>query len=248
MNYSGYVTAIGDLLQYTVADSASATPFADTDINNILPDMINYAELRMYREFDFLSTIMSPTAFCFVGNRYITVPSSLIVVESVNVITPVTKNPDDTGSKRNTVQRSSLEYINTTWPSVSVQGIPAYYAFNQTAMTNNPNPTTIVFGPAPDAAYTVELNGTGRPAALSSTNTNTFITANMPDLFIAASMVFGAGFQSNYGAESDDPKMAMSWESIYQNLKASAMIEELRKKAQSEQWQPFLPSPVAPRA
>ena len=67
----------------------------------------------------------------------------------------------------------------------------------------------------------------------------------MPDLLLSASMIFGAGYQKNFGAMADDPKMAMSWETIYQGQVKDVMIEELRKKSMSWNWQPEQPSPIA---
>lgn len=245
MNYNGYITAIGDLLQYTVTDATSATPFANTDINNILPSMIQYAELRIYREFDFLSTVITKTALCTTGIRNVTVPAELIVLQSANVITPYTTTNPDLGV-RNKLDRTSIEFINYTWPDPSVTELPTLYALNQANLTTGALPNICV-APTPNHNYTIECLGTARPAPLSSTNTSTFLTLNIADLFISASMVFGSGFQQNYGAQSENPQLGTSWEGQYQLQKAGIMVEELRKKAQSTDWQPYLPSALAPR-
>ena len=49
-------------------------------------------------------------------------------------------------------------------------------------------------------------------------------------------MVFGAAYMKNFGAASDDPKMAVSWENHFQTLKASAEVEEARKKFTMAGW------------
>lgn len=247
MNYSGYITAIGDLLQYTVTDPTSATPFAMTDINNILPDMIQYAELLIYREFDFLSTVVTATVNTAAGSRNLTVPSNLIVLQSANVITPASTAPDS--GVRNKLDRVSIEFMNYTWPdqaTVSLRGVPTMYAFNQSTLTTGALPDIRV-APTPDAIYQVECLGTARPTALSSSNTSTFLTLQVPDLFISASMIFGSGFQQNYGAQAENPQLAVSWQAQYDKQKSVIMVEELRKKAQSTEWQPYLPSPLAMR-
>lgn len=245
MNYSGYITAIGDLLQYTVIDATSATPFANTDINNILPDIIQYAELLIYREFDFISTVVTATAVCASGSRNVTIPSNLIVLQSANVITPYTTTNPDLGV-RNKLDRVSIEFMNYTWPDPSITTLPTLYTLNQSALTTGALPDIRV-APTPDQTYTIECLGTARPVALSSSNTSTFLTLNTPDLFISASMIFGSGFQQNYGAQSENPQLAKSWQSEYDKQKAAIMVEELRKKAQSTEWQPYLPSPLAER-
>jgi hypothetical protein len=91
-------------------------------------------------------------------------------------------------------------------------------------------------GPCPDQAYNVEVYGTYRPATLSATNPNTPLTVLLPDLFLAASMIFMSGYQKNFGAQADDPKMAASWESQYEKLMMGATSEEFRKKFQSSTW------------
>jgi hypothetical protein len=95
---------------------------------------------------------------------------------------------------------------------------------------------TFIVGPPPDAAYRVEVIGTIRPDPLSSSNPTTYLTQYLPDLFMAASLVFGAGYLQNYGAMVDNPQQAVSWESHYQALKASADMEENRKKYASQAW------------
>ena len=89
---------------------------------------------------------------------------------------------------------------------------------------------SIVMAPSPGAAFAVEVIGNIRPTPLSATNTTTFLASYLPDLFFAASMIFVSGWQKNFGAQADDPRMAMSWETQYQGLLSSAKIEELRKK------------------
>lgn len=84
-------------------------------------------------------------------------------------------------------------------------------------------------GPWPDAAYTVEVVGSVRPPQLSASVATSPLSVFFPDLLIAASMVFAAGYQRNFGSAVDDPKMAVTWESHYQALLPAAKGEEARK-------------------
>ena len=84
--------------------------------------------------------------------------------------------------------------------------------------------------PVPDKAYTVEYFGVIRPALLSSVNTETFLSVNYADLFCAACMVFASGYQRDFGAQADDPQKAMSWNGMYEALRASAQLEAGRMK------------------
>jgi hypothetical protein len=49
-------------------------------------------------------------------------------------------------------------------------------------------------------------------------------------------MVFLSGYKQNFGAQSDDPRSAVSWEQQYEKLMASASGEELRKKFSGMGW------------
>jgi hypothetical protein len=77
------------------------------------------------------------------------------------------------------------------------------------------------------------------------TNTSTFISLYLPDVFIMASMIYISAYQRNFGRANDDPQMAVTYESQYQALLKSAMMEENRKKFEAAAWSSQSPSPVA---
>lgn len=243
-NYSQYVATLQSLL---VAQDTQG----QANLNAMLPNIIDYAEQRIYRELDLLTTVTPLTSTTTANTRSIAVPASVIVLQSLNVITPANTAPDSNGATRNPVRRASVECINYAWPGSTVTSgtpsVPEYYALMNTngAFTSTASTQTALLAPAPDSTYVVEFIAIIRPAALSATNVYTFLTVVLPDLFLAASMVFAAGYQRDYGQQSDDPQLAQSWENQYQLLKASANIEELRKKAQSAEWESFTPTPIA---
>ena len=104
---------------------------------------------------------------------------------------------------------------------------------------------TIIVGPWPDQAYTLEVIGTIRPTPLSVTNTSTYLTTYLPDLWVAATMIFMMGYERDFGAQSDNPASAVSWEGQYEKLFASANVEEFRKKYQSGAWSSMQPTAIA---
>lgn len=238
--YSDWTTALCDLLKYGLSDATSASPSENTVFNSVLPSAIQYAEGRIYRDLDFLGTRKTDApATTTSGNRSVTIPSTLIVVESVNLITPASYTPGQSGSTRVPLIRLPLAQFDRIFASIAsatpAVGTSCYALYEEQVTTSS---AAIRIGPTPDATYYVEFNGTFRPAALSASNTDTFLTTYLPDLFLAASMVYLTGFQRDFGAQSDDPKMAQSWEQQYGALKATAEIEEARKKALSQGEQP----------
>lgn len=231
-NYSQYVIQLANTLVVTSTD-----PNYQTE----LPIIIDIAEQECYRELQLLDTIVRDSSATLTANsRNFTFPQHFVVSESLNVFTPVS-------TKTNRLQmipttREFLDAVYGNEASTTSPSIPHYYAM----ITDQ----TIIVGPPPDAAYSVEVVGTIRPAPLSVSNTTTYLTQYLPDLFFAASMVVGAGYLQNFGQASDNPQMATSWKGLFDGLLASANKEEEQKRYASQAWSPKQPAPLAtpPRA
>ncbi|HTV38599.1 MAG TPA: hypothetical protein VMF12_19375 [Xanthobacteraceae bacterium] len=239
MQWSDLVTAVGAIFEIPIVTASSSTPSSDTNFNNIFPRAVEQAEQRIYRELDLITTQTSQTAALTTNSRNIAIPGGILILHELNVVTP-TGAQADTGT-RNPVQRVSLAFLNAVCPAaaatLALPSIPKYYALL--------DDVDVRVGPAPDAAYVAEFIGIIRPAPMTSSNPTTWLGTNLPDLFLAGVNVFMAGYQRDFGAQSDNPQMAVSWEAAFQELKKSATIEEARRKAQSVAWQPYSPAPLA---
>jgi len=79
MDYNAYVQQISTM---------AVVPVTDTNFQIILPQMISYAELRMQRDLDFLSTQISNSNYSLTaGNGTLTIPTSaFVVMETFEVI------------------------------------------------------------------------------------------------------------------------------------------------------------------
>jgi hypothetical protein len=231
MDYNSYVQTISTM---------SVFPTTDPNYQIILPSMISYAELRMQRDLDFLSTQISTTAYSLTANSgTFTIPQTqFVTTETMEIITgsgvsspllPVTK-----------------EYIQNVYGGGSNAGLPQFYAeYGGDAATTGFTSQIITIGPIPDLAYQVRLTGTVRSAPLSATNTQTYISTNLPDMMIMASMIYISAYQRNFGRQSDDPQMAQSYENQYQVLLRSALSEENRKKYEAAAWSSYSTAPAA---
>lgn len=229
LTYATYKTALATL---------SVVPETDPNWLAILPDTIDYAELRIYRDLDLLSTVRADTSFSTTTNssKVQLTQGTFVTLQNVNVITPSgTTNPDS--GTRVPLLPVSKEYIQYAWPSASNAAVPQYFAMI--------DERTFSLGPWPNANYTLEIIGTYRPETLSSTNTTTFISQYLPDIFLMASMIFISGYQRNFGRQSDDPAMSQSYESQYQALLSGATVEEYRKKFAASAWTSLSTSPAA---
>jgi len=248
LTYSQYVTQIATLAVVAETDSAYVT---------ILPQMITYAENRMYRDIDFMFTSTSLHGTTFVltaGNRNLSfnidlsansdaATGTFVVSEQINLLTDAngdaatTTNPD--ACVRVPLLPTTKEFLDAVYGSslTANLGQPKYFVpFNE---------TLFFLGPVPDQAYPVEVVGTYRPNSLSATNTSTFISLYLPDIFIMASMIYISAYQRNFGRQSDDPAMAQSYESQYKALLQSAIVEEARKKFDAAGWSSQSPATIA---
>lgn len=233
LTYSTYKTQIATMAVVEENDPAFVT---------ILPQMITYAENRMFRDLDFLFTSTSVTGYSLTaGLRTLTIPEgTLVVSEQINILTPAGQtNPNDGSVTRNPCLPTTKEFLDAVYGSNTSanRAMPRYFVpFND---------NLFLFGPVPDAAYGVEIIGTFRPASLSASNTDTFISNYLPDVFIMASMIYVSAFQRNFGRANDDPQMAVTYESQYNALLKGASVEEARKKFQASGWSSQGPTPSA---
>ena len=231
-NYSQCVTLLANTLVVSVTQ-----PNFQTE----LPIIIDIAEQECYRELQLLDTIVRDNSGSLTANsRNFSFPQHFVVSESINVFTPVS-----TTTNRIQLVPTTREFIDNVYgneQAATTPSIPQYYAM----ITDQ----TIIVGPPPDANYIVEVIGTIRPTPLSATNTTTYLTQYLPDLFFAALMVVGSGYLQNFGAQADNPQMSTSWKGVFDALLASANKEEEQKRYASQAWSSKPPAPLAtpPRA
>ena len=233
-NYTQYVTQLANLL---------VIPQADPDFQTVLTNIIDDAEQRIYRELDLLATITRNTAgTTTASSRYFTFPSHFVVSENINVFTPAGNVGGPGTSGRQQLIPVSREWMDAVYPdevpsSCCGPSAPHYYAM----VTDQ----SILLGPCPDGAYTMEVVGTIRPTPLSASNPTTYLTQYLPDLFMAESLIFGYGYMKDFAPAADDPTGSVTWSQHYKDLWQSANIEEGRKKYGSQAWTPKQPLPAA---
>lgn len=236
MSYT-YASTFSSLANMLVIDPTNA------EYTAMFPNAIDDSEQRIYRELDFLSTIVRDTGGALTaGSRNFTLPQTngrFVVTNNVNIFTPV-----NTMTSRQQLIPTTRDWMDAVYPddapvacTDTTNLLPRYYAM----VTDQ----TILVGPAPDAAYTMEVIGTIRPTPLSVTNPTTYLTLYLPDLWFAAMLVFGYGYMKDFGATVDDPQAPTNWSNHFEKLLASANVEENRKKYASQGWTSMQPAPYA---
>jgi hypothetical protein len=227
---SSYITQISDM--------AVVEP-TNTVFLEILPQMITYAENRIYRDIDLLSTQVPRNYTCTIGNNILSVPTGdFIIVQTVAVNT--------TGTTYRPLLPVTKEYIRNVFDDPSVTGVPIIFAmYGGDLTTYGQTSNNIELAPTPASAYAVRVTGTVRPPSMSATNLTTFVGTYLPDLFIMASMIYISAYQRNFGRANDDPQMAVTYESQYNALLKGAVVEDARKKFQAAGWTAYSPAQVA---
>lgn len=238
MNYSDYVSQVAALLNIsaTIISPGSSSPSSTSDFNVALPGSIAYAENRIQRDADLPWTMITDeTGTLTVNNRSFTLPGSspwITVTQAYLLVS---------GAREMPMLPISYEALSAIYPSsTALSPAPSYPVYWAPV-----NGTTILVGPAPDTAYGIGIVGTQRVTELSATNATNIISTLFPDLYIAAAMIFWSGYERDFGAQSGDPAMAMSWETQYEKLLLGAKTDTARQRFQSQGWNARLPSPIA---
>ncbi len=213
----------------------------DVDFDNILPSAIDYANERICRELNLISTVQvdNSTVNTVPGARQVTIPNTFVVVNDISIFTPA--GTTDANGTRVPLVQVSREVLDTLWPGRIITAQPSMFALQ--------DQWTVNFGPTPDGAYRLEVVGTYRPAPISPTTATSFLTTYLPDLFFAATMIFFAMYMRNFasaqGQSGSDPLMSGNWSAQYDLLLKSADSEEARKHGWGASWTAY---PVAPGA
>jgi hypothetical protein len=238
MNYTEYVDQIATM---------AVVPSNDPNFQTIIPQMINYAELRIQRDLDLFAGQFSSSSYSA------TAGSDLVQIQEADFIT-IQSVSIQTGSTRNPLLPVTKEWLQYVYPVGSTPATPKYFSMYTTNVLAsqgdgaNVDGTPYMYirlGPIPDSSYGLTITGTLHLKPLSADNDTTWISTYLPDLFIMASMVYVSAYQRNFGKVNDDPAMAQTYEGQYLALLNGAKMEEFRKKFQASAWTSMSPSPVA---
>lgn len=209
-NYTQFVAELANL-----AGTVSNNQFFAIE----LPNAIDYAEQRLFRDLDLTATeIIQRGVFASIGSRGLAVPSNFIAITGLAYITGA--------QDLHRLTPCSLAVLDALWPSVQPAGPPRLY--NYFSQGFGANKGLVSLGPYPDLPYEFSVVGTARPAPLTSTNVATFLTTYLPDLFLVAAMIHMCAYQKNWAATANDPNASLTWETQYAKLLASANVEQMR--------------------
>ena len=131
MNYAQLTSLIQEYCQST-----------ETSFVANIPNFVQYAEERIYNTVQLPALRQNSTASTTLGNQYMALPSDWLATYSLAVA-------DGSGDYQFLLNKD-VDFIRQSYPSASSTGLPQYYAIW--------DDNTMLLGPTPDAAYTLELH------------------------------------------------------------------------------------------
>ena len=244
LSYNAYIQQMGVMAVVVTEETAGVWAGVDAAFNTIVPQMLNYSELRIQRDLDLLNSQTTNNYTLTAGNPILQIPiNDFLTLQTFEV----TQTNGSQTVNATPLLPVSKEFIQNCYAGLACAGMPQYFAmvgdnFGDGADTYN----KVLLGPPPNYAYTVRVTGTIRTPSLATYATSgpadseyTYISQFYPDLLILASMIYITMFQRNFGPASDTPESGMTYEKQYQALRIGAIAEENRKKLQGSAWSAY---------
>ena len=189
MNYQTLSAQIQAFTENTFPDTGTWDNQNVTSKQQI-DQFIENAEQRIYNTIQFPSLRKNVTGVLTSGNKYLSTPGDFLSVYSLAVI-------DGTG-RYEFLLNKDVNFIRQAYPSPTSTGIPKYYAlFGPTTTNDNPpvitNELSIILGPTPNAAYSVELHYNHYPESIVTAGT-TWLGDNFDTVLLYGALVEAAIF------------------------------------------------------
>lgn len=242
LTYNLFVTQLANMAVVQTQTVGGIVSGVDAEFNVLIPQALDYAELRIQRDMDLLPLQTSNSYTLMAGNNLFSISVNDFVTTQTfsingNPLLPVSK-----------------EFLQNVYGAGVTLGQPQFYApIGGDLATAGNTSNMFMLGPWPDSNYPVTVFGTQRMPSLylnstdptaAETNT-TFISTWLPDMLMQAAMIVISQFQRNWGSASNSPDMGPTFEAVYQGLLASAKGEEFRKRYEASGWSSMPSSPVA---
>lgn len=175
---------------YTGLQTSIADWLHRSDMTTIIPDLIVLAEARIARDLRLRRQVSNVTLATIAATQAVALPSDYLELENISVIQ---------GGVNRQLTYINIESLNAKYPDGSYSGCPQVYGFEA---------DNLLFGPTPDAVYSLETYYYARFAALSVTPTNWLLT-NHPNIYLFAAL-------AEAGDYTRDKNNVPIWDGKYQ--------------------------------
>ena len=163
------------LANYTDLLASVAAWLNRTDLTAVIPDFVTLAEERIARDLRLRKQVITTTLPTVAGVQSVALPSDFLEAENLSIASATIPG---------SLSVVTSEYMDRMFPSGYNTGRPAVYAMIA---------DTIIFGPTPDAVYSISMAYYQRFATLSSSATNWLMT-NHPSIYLNACLTEASAY------------------------------------------------------
>jgi hypothetical protein len=176
------------LSNYTDLLASVASWMNRTDLATVIPDFVTIAESKIARELRLRTQLTTTTLTTSTTTRAVTLPADWLEFENVSIA----------GTPETPCQYVNIEHMDVKYPENGNSGRPFVFTIEG---------PSILFGPTPDSAYTVNVMYYARFGALATSSTNWLMT-NHPNVYLYACLREGAFF-------TKDAAGAAQWDGLF---------------------------------
>lgn len=188
MNYTELKTNIQDICEQTFTDAQLAM-------------FTEQAEQKIYATVELPALRKNQTGTMTSGNKYLTMPSGMLYVYSLAVIT---------AGSYSYLLNKDVNFIREAYPDPSSTGVPKHYAiFDQ---------NTFILGPTPNSSYSAEIHFGYYPESIVTAGT-TWLGNEFDSALLNGALVEAIRFQKG------EPDLVASYEKLY--VQAIALLKNL---------------------
>ena len=200
ITYSDLVTKIRN---YTEVDD---TVFTSAIINGFILD----AEERILRDVNTDADRKYATASMVSGQKFLNFPDGALVIRALQITS---------GSDKIYLEKRDTTFIDEFNPTQAT-GVPKYYA--------NLDNDTLMFAPVPNTTFSIQASYVAKPAGLSSSNTQTYLSKNFPAGLLYACLI------EAYGYLKGPMDMLQYYEKQYTNAISKYAIEQIGRRRRDD--------------
>jgi hypothetical protein len=173
-------TLTAGVQSFTTYDSAEFVAMIPTFIRNCEEQVFFTIQAPFFRA--------AQTGTMTSGNPYLTLPTGFLAASSLSIVVPVTLETIFLLNK-------DVEYIREVFPVAATTGVPFCYA----QFDADPDNTTIIIGPTPNAAYVTQLNYFFKPESLVDVPTGTWLSVNAYKCLLYGTLVEASNWMKRNG-------------------------------------------------
>ena len=198
-----YADLVTKIRNYTEVDD---TVFTSAIINGFILD----AEERILRDVNTDADRKYATASMVSGQKFLNFPDGALIIRALQITS---------GSDKIYLEKRDTTFIDEFNPTQAT-GVPKYYA--------NLDNDTLMFAPVPNTTFSIQASYVAKPAGLSSSNTQTYLSKNFPAGLLYACLI------EAYSYLKGPMDMLQYYEKQYTNAISKYAIEQIGRRRRDD--------------